>query len=292
MNDQEWRNGVGRDAARLKAAEKERRSLLGQTVFLGTLSVLFLVPLIGGELTGGLTIRANNPLFHMNKLASGQQALIRSFTNGALRWVLDMASDEAEAGAATGSNWRLFSVDDDGVTHRLRIKVLRDSGYTNVFSTLEVGSPNAGHSVLIRRHVDGANVGGMLQLECAPGSLIAGNLQARQSGDGLQLLEAGGSQRGVNLQITECAAGAGSALIHTGNLRGNLAAGDTQDIGKYIFALHAGAPINFGQLVAGGDLRASSHVGFVGTTITVGGTWRCCGQASGANQATVYQRVA
>ena len=48
MNDQEWRNGVGRDAARLKAAEKERRSLLGQTVFLGTLSVLFLVPLIGG----------------------------------------------------------------------------------------------------------------------------------------------------------------------------------------------------------------------------------------------------
>ena len=38
MNDQEWRNGVGRDAARLKAAEKERRSLLGQTVFLGTLS--------------------------------------------------------------------------------------------------------------------------------------------------------------------------------------------------------------------------------------------------------------
>ena len=52
MNDKEWRNGVGRDAARLKVAEKERRSLLGQTVFLGTLSVLFLVPLIGGAYLG------------------------------------------------------------------------------------------------------------------------------------------------------------------------------------------------------------------------------------------------
>lgn len=52
MNDDKWRNEVGRDAARLKSAERERRTLLGQTVFLGTLSVLFLVPLIGGAYLG------------------------------------------------------------------------------------------------------------------------------------------------------------------------------------------------------------------------------------------------
>lgn len=52
MNDEKWRKEVGRDVARLKSAERERRSLLGQTVFLGTLSVLFLVPLIGGAYLG------------------------------------------------------------------------------------------------------------------------------------------------------------------------------------------------------------------------------------------------
>ncbi|MBL0354557.1 MAG: AtpZ/AtpI family protein [Candidatus Dechloromonas phosphoritropha] len=52
MNDEKWRSEVGRDAARLKVAEHERRSLLAQTVYLGTLSVLFLVPLIGGAYLG------------------------------------------------------------------------------------------------------------------------------------------------------------------------------------------------------------------------------------------------
>jgi ATP synthase protein I len=52
MNDEKWRNEVDRDAERLKGAEREHRSLLGQTVFLGTLSVLLLAPLIGGAYLG------------------------------------------------------------------------------------------------------------------------------------------------------------------------------------------------------------------------------------------------
>ena len=52
MNDEKWRNRVGRDVARLKRAEREARSLLAQTVYLGTLSVLFLLPLIGGAYLG------------------------------------------------------------------------------------------------------------------------------------------------------------------------------------------------------------------------------------------------
>lgn len=52
MNDEKWRTHVGRDAARIKAAERAGRSLLAQTVFLGTLSVLFLLPLIGGAYLG------------------------------------------------------------------------------------------------------------------------------------------------------------------------------------------------------------------------------------------------
>ena len=52
MNDEKWRKRVGRDVARIQRAEREARSLLAQTVFLGTLSALFLLPLIGGAYLG------------------------------------------------------------------------------------------------------------------------------------------------------------------------------------------------------------------------------------------------
>lgn len=52
MNDEQWRQDVARDTRRLAEAERGRRSLLAQTVFLGTLSVLFLLPLIGGAYLG------------------------------------------------------------------------------------------------------------------------------------------------------------------------------------------------------------------------------------------------
>lgn len=52
MTDEKWRHGVARDAERLETADKAKRSLLAQTVFLSTLSVLFLVPLIGGAYLG------------------------------------------------------------------------------------------------------------------------------------------------------------------------------------------------------------------------------------------------
>lgn len=52
MNNEKWRKGVARDAHRLKTAERGRRSLLAQTVFLGSLSVLFVAPLLGGAYLG------------------------------------------------------------------------------------------------------------------------------------------------------------------------------------------------------------------------------------------------
>lgn len=52
MNDEKWRSGVARDVERLETAKKSKRSLLAQTAYLGTLSVLFLAPLIGGAYLG------------------------------------------------------------------------------------------------------------------------------------------------------------------------------------------------------------------------------------------------
>lgn len=43
---------IGRQAERMKRAEKDRRSLLGQTVYLGTLGVLFVLPVIAGAYLG------------------------------------------------------------------------------------------------------------------------------------------------------------------------------------------------------------------------------------------------
>ena len=52
MTNDHWCQGVERDARRLNCAERGRRSLLAQTVFLGTLSILFLIPLVGGAYLG------------------------------------------------------------------------------------------------------------------------------------------------------------------------------------------------------------------------------------------------
>ena len=52
MNDERWRREVSRDSERLKEAERNRRSLLAQTVFLGSLSALFLAPLLAGAYLG------------------------------------------------------------------------------------------------------------------------------------------------------------------------------------------------------------------------------------------------
>ena len=52
MNDDKWRREVTRDSERLAGARRARRTLLAQTAFLGTLSVLFLVPVVGGAYLG------------------------------------------------------------------------------------------------------------------------------------------------------------------------------------------------------------------------------------------------
>ena len=43
---------VGQQADRMKRAERERRTLLGETMFLGTLGLLFVVPVVAGAYLG------------------------------------------------------------------------------------------------------------------------------------------------------------------------------------------------------------------------------------------------
>jgi ATP synthase protein I len=48
----ELRKQVERQSRRMKKAERERPNLLGQTVYVGTLGLLFVLPVIGGAYLG------------------------------------------------------------------------------------------------------------------------------------------------------------------------------------------------------------------------------------------------
>lgn len=53
MNDrQRLRDDVERQVKRMKQAEKERHTLMAQTVFLGTLGLVFVLPVIAGAYLG------------------------------------------------------------------------------------------------------------------------------------------------------------------------------------------------------------------------------------------------
>jgi ATP synthase protein I len=43
---------IARQAQRMRRAEDERRTLIGQTIYLGTLGILFVLPVVGGAYFG------------------------------------------------------------------------------------------------------------------------------------------------------------------------------------------------------------------------------------------------
>ncbi len=50
LND--LRKQVERQARRMKKAERERPTLIGQTIYVGTLGLLFVLPVVGGAYLG------------------------------------------------------------------------------------------------------------------------------------------------------------------------------------------------------------------------------------------------
>ena len=52
MNDEQLRRAVEKQVKRMRRAEKERPTLLAQSVFMGTLALLFVLPVILGAYLG------------------------------------------------------------------------------------------------------------------------------------------------------------------------------------------------------------------------------------------------
>ena len=51
-NQQKLEESVQKRVRRMKQAEKERRTLIGQSVYLGTLGVMFVLPVVAGAYLG------------------------------------------------------------------------------------------------------------------------------------------------------------------------------------------------------------------------------------------------
>lgn len=52
MNDKQLRKSVEKQIRRMKKAEEERPTLLAQSIFMGTLSLLFVLPVLAGVYLG------------------------------------------------------------------------------------------------------------------------------------------------------------------------------------------------------------------------------------------------
>ena len=52
QDDERLRRNIEKQARRMTQAEKDRPTLLAQTVFLGTLALLFVLPVVGGVYLG------------------------------------------------------------------------------------------------------------------------------------------------------------------------------------------------------------------------------------------------
>lgn len=86
------------------------------------------LPLIGGTLTGNLTISASNPYINFNKSASGGNIAIQAQTNGVNRWGLWFGDSTAESGSNAGSNVTLYRYSDAGASIDTPITINRATG--------------------------------------------------------------------------------------------------------------------------------------------------------------------
>ena len=88
------------------------------------------LPLVGGVLTGGLTVAPSSgyaPLI-LNAPASGQGMIVQGSMQAKARWVLALGDGAAETGANAGSNLSLFRYDDTGAGIDTPLAINRKTG--------------------------------------------------------------------------------------------------------------------------------------------------------------------
>lgn len=242
----------------------------------------------GGVLTGDVTVQKDTPVVGLNKSASGQFNLLRGSTNGVLRWDVILGDDSIEGGGDTGSQFAISRYSNAGSFLGYGLTIRRSDGYTVVPANIEFGTAGGGHAPLLRRF--GTTIGGTLQFEVpSTGSTLSGPVRMRVNANSVEISEAGGTSRGVNIDLTTAASAAGSALIHSGNLGAQIAAISHTAVGAY------GLFSNSTALATGANTAGSNLIYAVAGGAGSGnpsGTWRNhSGQPTGT-QVILCQRVA
>jgi hypothetical protein len=146
-------------------------------------------------------------------------------------------------------------------------------------------------NVLELPRVSAAN-GGQLRLEHpTSGSTLGGtNVFIDNTANAVRIGESGGTFRGVNLDLTQCAINGGSALVHSNNFSAQLAALAHSAVGAYGLFSNNTAPAT-GANVAGSSLTYAVANGSTSGT-TQSGTWRNHSAALSGAQVILCQRVA
>ena len=244
----------------------------------------------GGTLTGNVEVSKTNPIITLNKAASGQFNILRGQTNGVLRWDFVLGDDSVEGGSNGGSIASLNRYSDAGTFLGYGFTVRRSDGYFTIPGQVEVCSPGASQRLYIRKQVD-PNEGGELVFEKSSASTLSGlGMVVDLSGDTFRVFEDGGSFRGFNLNLTQGSGGIGTSIVHSNNLRTQLAAITAGEIGSYGFMRDSSSGTAPNASVAGSTLfyAANTNAG----SIQASGTWRCHGQTVSTGQVTLFQRTA
>ncbi|MCA0404851.1 MAG: hypothetical protein LCH39_01695 [Proteobacteria bacterium] len=154
---------------------------------------------------------------------------------------------------------------------------------------VQVGVADQGNFLYIPRQ-DNVDEGGQLILQrCNQNTSIGADLAIDTCRNDIRFFENGGAFRGAFLRLSELPGGVNSALIHSANLGSWLAAGDTQDIGKYVMAYCNANGSEFGGSVSGANLFPAYHGGWQAGSIN--GTWRAQGRGI-TGGISLFQRIA
>jgi hypothetical protein len=98
------------------------------------------LPLIGGTLTGELSINYSAPILLLNATAAGQLRAVVGATNSLNRWAMSFGNSTAETGSNAGSDFSIDRYNDAGTYINSAMSITRSSGNVTVAANLTVSA--------------------------------------------------------------------------------------------------------------------------------------------------------
>lgn len=249
--------------------------------------------------TGDQTVGKANPALWLRKTGSGQSSFIAGTRGSIERWRLVLGDPTPETGGNAGSEFGISRFDDAGnyLGDIFRIRRSDGNGFYHGDLTMErsgagqqptlaINAQNAG----TERPVFTLRKNGHARLQVSadgtPGAEGQVYYEATGSANACHGFFANGAEQfriKANARFDLPFLGRNDVALTTSG-------SNVGDVGCPVFAAAVQGSNNPNDLNTGSNLRCSGHVANLGTTLS--GTYRCLGQTTGANQATLWLRAA